>query len=55
MTHCRREIYDAQWDILLDDDFLYAYEHGMVINCFDAIRRRFYPRIFIYSADYKEK
>ena len=55
MAHCSREMYDAQWDILLDDEFLEAYKHGIVIDCCDKIRRRFYPQIFIYSADYREK
>lgn len=54
-THCRREIYHAQWEILLDDEFLEAYQHGIVIRCTDGILRRFYPRIFTYSADYPEK
>lgn len=55
MTHCRREVFHAQWAILLDDDFMKAYNHGIVINCPDGIVRRFYPRIFTYSADYPEK
>jgi hypothetical protein len=55
MAHCRREIYDAQWSIVLDDEFLEAYKHGIVIGCSDNIQRRFYPRIFTYSADYREK
>jgi hypothetical protein len=45
----------AIWRLLLDDDFLEAYEHGIVIECQDGIFRRFYPRIFTYSADYPEK
>ena len=55
MAHCRREVLHAQWEILLDDEFVYAYEHGIVINCCDGITRQFYPRIITYSADYKEK
>lgn len=55
MAHCHREIYHAQWEIILDDEFLEAYTHGIVIDCCDGIRRRFYPRIFTYSADYREK
>jgi hypothetical protein len=39
----------------LNDDFLYAYEHGMVMDCSDGLQRRFYPRIFTYSVDYPEK
>jgi hypothetical protein len=40
---------------MLDDEFLHAYEHGVVLECIDGIRRRVYPRIFTYSADYPEK
>jgi hypothetical protein len=45
----------AQWDILLDEEFVEAYEHGIVVQCCDDVRRRFYPRFITYSADYKEK
>jgi hypothetical protein len=55
MTHCHREIFHAQWEILLDDEFLAAYEHGILIRCCDGVIRRLYPRIFTYSADYPEK
>jgi hypothetical protein len=55
MAHCHREIYHTQWAIILDDEFLEAYEHGIVIKCCNGIQRRFYPHIFTYSADYKEK
>lgn len=55
MTHCRRELLQAQWDILLDEEFLMAYQHGIVTECCDGIMRRFYPRLLTYSADYKEK
>jgi hypothetical protein len=43
------------WDVLLDVEFMEAYEHGFVMKCLDGIIRRFYPRIFTYSADYQEK
>jgi len=55
MTHCARELMHAQWSILLDDEFLEAWKHGIVITCSDGVTRRFYPRIFTYSADYPEK
>lgn len=48
-------MYQAQWEIILDDEFLEAYVHGIVTACCDGIQRRFYPRIFTYSADYREK
>jgi Plavaka transposase len=56
MAHCHRELYHAQWAVILDE-FLEAYVHGIVIHCCDGIRRRFrvYPRIFTYSADYRER
>ncbi|KAJ8457369.1 hypothetical protein ONZ51_g11576 [Trametes cubensis] len=55
LTHCRRELFHAQWKCLLDDEFMHAYEHGMIVDCIDGVRRRIYPRIFTYSADYPEK
>lgn len=55
MTHCKKELLHAQWLELLDDEFLEAYLHGMVISCSDQITRRVYPRFFSYSADYLEK
>ncbi|KAF7976901.1 hypothetical protein HWV62_5461, partial [Athelia sp. TMB] len=54
-THCRRELYHAQWDMLIDDKFVHAYVHGIVVTCGDGIMRRFYPRIPIYAVDYPEK
>lgn len=55
LTHCRRELMQAIWLLLLDDDFMHAYAFGIVIECADGILRRFFPRIFIYAADYPEK
>jgi hypothetical protein len=55
MAHCHREAFHAQWTTLLDDEFIEAYTHGIVIKCCDGITRRFYPRLFTYSADYPEK
>jgi hypothetical protein len=43
------------WRCILDDDFLKAYAHGLVIQCVDGVLRRVYPRIFTYSTDYPEK
>jgi len=55
LAHCFRELIHAQWKILLDDDFIEAWKHGIVVHCPDGIWRRFYPRFFTYSADYPEK
>ena len=55
MAHCRRELIQAVWRYILDDDFIHAMKYGVVVTCHDGIRRRIYPRIFTYSADYPEK
>ncbi|EGN93613.1 hypothetical protein SERLA73DRAFT_63876 [Serpula lacrymans var. lacrymans S7.3] len=55
LAHCRRELMHEVWRILLDEEFLHAYKHGIVIRCFDGIIRRVFPRFFTYSADYPEK
>jgi hypothetical protein len=55
MAHCQREMYQTQWEIILDAEFLEAFVHGIMIDCFDGICHHFYPRIFTYSADYCEK
>ena len=40
---------------MLDDEFVEAYHHGMVVMFADGIPRLAVPRIFTYSADYPEK
>jgi hypothetical protein len=45
----------AIWRLLLDDEFMDAYQNGSVIAFPDGISRRVFPRFFIYSADYPEK
>jgi hypothetical protein len=54
-TFCKRELIQAIWKLLLDGDFMHAYEHGIVIHCSDGVTRRIFPRFFTYSADYPEK
>lgn len=55
MVHCHRELLHAQWKTILDDEFMEAYLNGVVLICSDGLYRRFYLRIFTYSADYPEK
>jgi hypothetical protein len=54
-AYCRRELFHSCWKILLDEDFIFAYRHGIVLKCADGVMRRVFPRIFTYSADYPEK
>jgi hypothetical protein len=55
LAHCHREVFHAQWEILLDEEFIQAWKHGILVKCRDGIVRRFYLRIITYSADYPEK
>ena len=55
MTFCHHELLHAQWKIILDDEFMEAWEHGIVVACCDRMKRRFYLRIFTHSGDYLEK
>ncbi|KAG6905065.1 hypothetical protein DXG01_005306 [Tephrocybe rancida] len=56
MAFCNRELAHEQWHILLNAEFLHAYEHGMVLDWVgDSQKRRFYPWFITYSADYPEK
>ncbi|KIJ10336.1 hypothetical protein PAXINDRAFT_36293, partial [Paxillus involutus ATCC 200175] len=34
-THCHRELFHAQWHKLLNDEFVHAYEHGILLMCSD--------------------
>jgi hypothetical protein len=43
------------WLLLLDDDFVDAYAHGILLTCGDGVKRRIFPRFFTYAADYPEK
>ncbi|KAH6896204.1 hypothetical protein BKA70DRAFT_1438689 [Coprinopsis sp. MPI-PUGE-AT-0042] len=54
-AHCAREMFHAQWVVLLDDELKNAMKHGLVILCSDGVFRRFYIRIFTYSGDHPEK
>lgn len=56
LAHCRRELFHAAWkELLKDEEFLHAYQYGIVLKCSDGVTRRLFPRIFSYSADYPEK
>lgn len=55
LAHCRRELFHEAWKVMMDAEFMHAYVHGVVMDCADGIRRRVFPRLFTYSADYPEK
>ena len=55
LAHCKRELFHAVWNILLDEEFLDAYKNGIIVKCSDSKYRCMFPCIFTYSADYPEK
>lgn len=54
-THCKRELMQAVWTLLLDDKFVQAYKDGLVMKFTDEVVRRGFPRFYTYGADYPEK
>ena len=55
ITYCRRELYHAVIELILQGKFAEAYKHGILLRCSDGITRRVFPRFYCYSADYPEK
>ena len=55
LSHCKRELVHQLWAQLLDEEFVEAYQDGVVIRCYDGVERRVFPRIITYAADYPEK
>ena len=37
--HLKHELIHAIWELLLDDEFMEAYKHGIVVKCADGIFR----------------
>ena len=35
----------AIWLLLMDEEFMEAYEHGMLVTCGDGVVRRLFPRL----------
>ncbi|KAG2051503.1 hypothetical protein BDR06DRAFT_973805 [Suillus hirtellus] len=54
ITHCQHGLFQAQWRVLLNHEFLEAYEHRIMIMCCDGVKHRFYLWVFTYSTDYPE-
>ncbi|KAJ7175680.1 hypothetical protein C8R46DRAFT_1249207 [Mycena filopes] len=55
LAHLKRELMYGIWDLLLSPEFIHTYIHGIVINCYDGIEWRVFPRLFTCGADYPEK
>lgn len=55
ITHCKRELMHGAWKLIIDDQFLKDWRHGIVVEFPDGVRRWLYLQIFTYTADYPEK
>jgi hypothetical protein len=55
LTHLRRELAHAIWELLLDEDLMRAYIEGVAMKLFDEKMRAMFPRFLFYSVDYPEK
>uniref|UniRef100_A0A0W0FN43 Uncharacterized protein n=1 Tax=Moniliophthora roreri TaxID=221103 RepID=A0A0W0FN43_MONRR len=55
IRHLRREVIQAAWGLLLDDEFVEAYVNGAVFKCADHVERFSQTELFSYAADYPEK
>ena len=55
LTHLRRELAQAIWMFLMDDDFMHAYIHGLLFQLVDGLLRLCFPQFLTYAADYPEK
>ncbi|KAI6116540.1 hypothetical protein EDD16DRAFT_1708409 [Pisolithus croceorrhizus] len=53
--HCKRELYQGVWHLLLDERFMHAYQYGLMVACADGMAWRVFPHFFSYSVDYPEK
>jgi hypothetical protein len=55
VSQAQRDLIQAIWTTLLDDEFVEAYANGICLLFPDGIERLIFPRILTYSADYPEK
>ena len=51
----KRDIHNSVINLLMDEDFIQAYEHEILVECSDGVLRLIFPHIFVYSADYPER
>jgi hypothetical protein len=54
-THCRREVFQAALRLIFGEEFVHAYQNGIILIFPDGVKRKCFIRIITYSADYPEK
>ncbi|KAF9441490.1 hypothetical protein P691DRAFT_799461 [Macrolepiota fuliginosa MF-IS2] len=55
LTHLKSELMHAIWRLILNNEFLHSYKHGIVVSCTDGNEQCLHPHILMYLADYPEK
>jgi hypothetical protein len=55
LTHMKHKLMHAVWRLMLDKEFMKAYDKGTLVNFADGKTWLVLPRIFTYLADYLEK
>ncbi|KAF9538744.1 hypothetical protein CPC08DRAFT_738832 [Agrocybe pediades] len=55
LTHLRRELMQAVWELILDEDTVNAYAYGEKFRLYDEVDHALYLRFLFYSMDYPEK
>ena len=55
LTHLKRELIHAIYELILNSIFMMAYKDGIAVTCYDGIQRRLFVRLLTYSGDYPEK
>ncbi|KAF9554492.1 hypothetical protein CPC08DRAFT_727124 [Agrocybe pediades] len=55
LTHLRRELMQAVWELILDEDTVQAYAYGERFKLYDDIERALYLQFLFYGMDYPEK
>ena len=55
LRYLKESLFQAVWAVLLDEEFMAAYTHGILMECADGVLRRQFLRVMLYSADYPEK
>lgn len=55
LRFAKQQLIHQVWLLLLDAEFMHAYEFGILVHCGDGVIRRLFPHLFTYSADYPER
>ena len=55
LRYLKESLFQAVWAVLLDEEFMAAYTHGILMECADGVLRRQFLRVMLYSADYPDR